>query len=275
LRSTPVALYNLDRMRQAGISKDQLPATWGEMELMLEKLKNQSQQAPFCLGGDWYDYLFEAMVLQAGGTLMDAQRNRVTLTTPEAVEALSFWKRLKDKNLLVRAHTWKATLNGFVSNFYPVTYYSSGGLEAVRGNVKFAWTADMLPKNNAYAVAAGGGNIYLSAHLTDDETQAALKLVAFLFRPSIQARISATTGFFPAVDAAFAEPELKERYSKDEPFVRIRRQLKYAKPKLMSIENLKVRDILKKAIDRTLDENVAPADALQRAQHEVDQLLGQ
>jgi sn-glycerol 3-phosphate transport system substrate-binding protein len=275
LRSIPVALYNLDRLKQIGISKEQLPTTWGEMEMLLEKLKTQSQVTPFCLGGDWYDYLFEAMVLQAGGTLMDAQRNRVTLATPEAVEALRFWKRLKDKKLLMRAHTWKATLNGFVSNFYPVTYYSSGGMQSVRDNAKFSWMADMLPMNKIYAVAVGGGNIYLSAHLSDDETSAALKLVQFMYRPSIQARISANTGFFPTVDAAFAEPELKEHALKDEPFIRARRQLKYAKPRLMSIENLKIRDILKKAIDRALDDDIEPADALQKAQREVDQILGQ
>lgn len=50
--------------------------------------------------------------------------------------------------------------------------------------------------------------------------------------------------------------------------------LRYAQPKLMSTDNLSVRNILKKAIDRVLDDGVAPDTALQNAQREVDQLLG-
>ncbi|HEU4777294.1 MAG TPA: hypothetical protein VFS95_10740, partial [Telluria sp.] len=97
----------------------------------------------------------------------------------------------------------------------------------------------------------------------------------FMLRPSVQARISAATAFFPAVDAAFLEPELRERYTSEGALVRVRQQLKYGKPKLMSVDNLKVRNILKQAIDRTPEDGVAPETALRDAQAEVDQLLGQ
>jgi sn-glycerol 3-phosphate transport system substrate-binding protein len=212
-------------------------------------------------------------VRQAGGSLFDGAR--VTFATREASEALHYWKRLKDLKLLRRANNWKATLNGFIAGYYPVTYYSSGGMETVRTNARFAWMADMLPKKKNYGVAVGGGNLYISANLSQGQQEVALKLARFLLRPSVQARISAATGFFPAVDAAFMEAELKERYASEEAFVRVRQQLRYAKPKLMSVDNLKVRNILEKAIDRTLDEGVAPELALRDAQAEVDKLLGQ
>lgn len=273
VRSTPVALYNIDQLRSAGIDANDLPATWQDMEALLAKLQKQSRQPPFCLGGDWYDYLFEAAVRQAGGSLFDGFK--VTLATPEALEALRYWKRLKDLKLLRRANNWKATLNGFVAGYYPVTFYSSGGMQTVRTNAKFAWTADMLPLKKQYGVAVGGGNLYVSARLSADQQRLALKLARFLYQPSVQARISAATGFFPTVDAAFLEPELRERYTREEAFVRVRQQLKYARPKLMSVENFKVRNILKKAIDRTLDEGAAPEVALREAQAEVDRLLGQ
>jgi ABC-type glycerol-3-phosphate transport system substrate-binding protein len=273
LRSMPVALYNLDQLRLAGIDSAHLPDDWRETEVLLGKLQRRLRQEPFCLGGDWYDYLFEAAVRQAGGSLFDGAR--VTLATREAAEALHFWKRLKDLKLLRRANNWKATLNGFIAGYYPVTYYSSGGMETVRANARFAWMADMLPKKKNYGVAVGGGNLYISAKLSHGQQKVALKLARFLLRPSVQARISAATGFFPTVDAAFSEAELKTRYASEEAFVRVRQQLKYAKPKLMSVDNLKVRNILKKAIDRTLDDGVAPEVALTDAQAEVDKLLGQ
>ena len=235
-------------------------------------MRDHRGRAPFVFGGDWYDYLFEATVYQAGGTLFDPERNRFTYDTPQAVEALNFWKRLKDKGLLVRASNWKATMNSFVAGLYPVTFYTSGGIESARAQSRFDWMADMLPRQRAFGATAGGGNLYLTARLSREERKAALRLLRFLYTPSVQARISQATGFFPVVSAAFDEPQLKVRYTTDEPFVRVRRQLRYTAPRGMSIDNLLVRKALKRAIDRCLDDNVPAEIALRDAQGEVDQL---
>jgi len=275
VRSTPVAFYNLDRLREVGVDSEHLPTTWGETEVLLRKLKARSNQPPFGLGGDWYDYLFEAAVLQAGGALSDQASHRVTLDTPESVAALRYWKRLMDEGLMTRATSWKATLNGFVNGIYPVVYYSSGGMATVREADKSAWMAAGLPRDKQFGVAVGGGNLYLSANMSGPEKAAALKLTRFLYSPAVQARISLATGFFPVVEAAFDDPALASRYCREEPFMRVRGQLRFAKSKVMSFDNLRVRDILKHAIDRSLDEGVDPAMALGDAQREVDRVLGQ
>lgn len=271
MRSTPVVLYNLETLRTVGLGQDSLPSNWNEFETLLGKLQARTHQPPFCLGGDWYDYLFEAMVRQSGGTLMD-EHGKVTLATPESIEAMAYWKRLKDQHYLTRMNTWKATLNGFVGGYCAVSYYSSGGLETVRANARFAWMADILPKNKNYAVPAGGGNLYVASNMTEAEQKAALKLVAFLYQPPVQARISVSTGFFPAVGSAFAEPVLAARYTREEAFVRVRGQLKYAKPKLMGADNLRLRTILKQAIDRVLNDGMDPAASLRQAQHDAERL---
>lgn len=273
VRSTPVALYNLDHLRAAGLPTSPLPATWDELETLLERLSAKRAQPSFCLGGDWYDYLFEATVRAAGGSLFD-ERNNVTLATPEATTALQFWKRLRDRRLMLRSNTWKAALNGFVAGYCSVVYYSSGGMETVRNGARFAWMAEFLPRQKTYGVAVGGGNLYLASGMGPAEQQAAGKLVRFLYRPDINARISAATGFFPVLASAYNEPVLKARYAGDPAFARVREQLKYAHSKLMTIENLKVRNVIKRAIDRTLNDGVAPGAALQDAQREVHLLLG-
>ena len=275
IRSTPVVYYNLDQLKAVGIDKDHLPTTWDELEDLLTRLREHNGSPPFVFGGDWYDYLFEATVHQAGGSLFDREHNRFTYDTPQAVEALQFWKRLKDKGLLVRATNWKATLNSFVAGLYPVTFYTSGGIESARAQSHFNWMADMLPRKRVYGATAGGGNLYLTASLNDGERRAALRLLRFLYTPSVQARISQASGFFPVVGAAFDEPQLKERYTTDEAFVRIRRQLSYTRPRGMSTDNLQVRKALKTAIDRCIDDNVPAETALRDAQAEVNQLLKQ
>lgn len=92
-RSMQVAYYNLDQLNSAGIASSELPATWAELENVLHKLRRQSGNPPFVLGGDWYDWIFEATVIQAGGSLMSDKG--LNLASPAAVKALGFWKRLK------------------------------------------------------------------------------------------------------------------------------------------------------------------------------------
>jgi len=267
VRSMPVAFYNLDKLKEVGVGKEQLPATWHELEAMLARLQARFGQAPFCFGGEWHDYLFEATVLQSGGSLSDGLRG-VVLDSPEAIEALAFWKRLKDKKLLVRMNSWKSTINAFVTGHCMVTYYSSGGMETVRSKAEFPWAADILPRNKMHGVAMGGGNLYLGTGMNGTELQAAMKLAGFLYKPAIQARISAATGFFPVVLGS--DGDIKERYLSYAP--RISRQWKFAKPKLMAANNLKVRAILKRAIDNALSHGTAPAIALKQAQQEIVQL---
>lgn len=267
VRSMPIALYNLDKFREVYPGRSQLPATWSDLEAVLAKLKGKFGHPPFCFGGEWYDYLFEATVLQSGGSLMDGQY-KVQLDTPEAIEALAFWKRLKDKKLLVRMNNWKSTINAFTSGHCMVTYYSSGGMETVRSKAAFAWAAEMLPRNKAYGVAMGGGNLYVGAGMNGTEQRAALKLAAFLYTPAVQARISTATGFFPVVHGS--DGELKGRYLDYAP--RIFQQFKYAKAKLAVAHNLKMRAILKQAIDQALDQGMAPATALKQAQQQIAEL---
>ena len=272
-RSMLIAFYNLDQLKAAGISEKQLPKTWDDFELMLEKLKSHSNKSPFVLGGDWYDWIFEATVIQAGGNLMNPQTGKITLATPAAVKALRFWKRLKDKQLLERTIVWKDTLSGFMSGRFSVIYYSTGGMEAVRSNGRFAWSAEMMPKDMAYGGSLGGGNLFMSANMNKDEKAAAVKFTQFLYQSSIQARTSAATGYLPVVTAAFSDPILKDRYNIDESFMHVRQQLKYAKPKLMAVDNLKVREIIRTAIDRCLKDGVTPQIALEQAQQKIDQLI--
>lgn len=271
-RSMPVALYNLDQIKAAGLSDKVLPQNWAELETLLEGLKQHTHRAPFFLGGEWYDWLFEATVIQAGGELMQTKGYKVVLNTPMAERALTFWKRLKDKGLLERSTVWKDTLTGFTSGRYPVTYYSSGGMEAARSNNRFAWMADMMPKDKENGASFGGGNLYAAATLGADEKAAAVKFTQFLYQASVQARISAGTGYFPVMEVAYANPLLRDRYTQESAFVRARAQLKYAQPKLMAIDNLRVREILKKAIDRCLDGGADPHTALQAAQQEIEAL---
>lgn len=274
LRSTPMMYYNLDMLNcKLGITAADLPKTWKEFEQLCSDYKKAApDETPFLMGGEWYEWLFETAVLQCGGALMDERSQSVVFDSPAAIEALNYWKSLKDKQLLHIANSWKATINSFVHQQFPIVCYSSGGLATAMNESGFQWTADKMPLNRENAVSYGGANLYLSTNMTPEEEAAAWKFVQFLYEPAVQAKIASESGFAPVIiDAAEDIVMPKALY---EPAYRLsREQLGQAKHKFMTPNYITVRHILKKAIIRVLDDNVAPAQALQQAQTEAQNIL--
>ncbi|MCP4405056.1 MAG: extracellular solute-binding protein [bacterium] len=174
-RSTPIIYYNLDLLRQAGADVNRLPKTWDELEALLDLLKASTQRPPFGLAPTWHEWIFEAFVRQNGGALANESNTQVLFDHPKTIEALGFWKRLKDKGLLEQfPRTWKATLKSFaLQQRYPIIYYSTGGMEFVNQQAAFAWATDIMPKNTTFGTPVGGANIFISSLNTPAQQQVA------------------------------------------------------------------------------------------------------
>lgn len=271
-RSMPVAFYNLDALAEAGIGRDALPASWDEFEKLLEKLKDKRGKPAFILGADWYDWLFEALAATTPNGLK-AENGTLTLDSPGAVEALRLLQRWQKKGLMVRSPSWKGAINAFSGGAYPVTFYSSGGAGMAENSAHFAWAINFIPRHSAKSVPVGGGNMFLSSHLNADEQAAAIRFLTFLYSPAAQAMVSEATGYFPVTQAAFDEPSMIKRYRGNERYAGIYANLPNAAAKLMTLNNLRVRGVIKAAIDRTLDEGVAPETSLAEAQRVIEQIL--
>jgi sn-glycerol 3-phosphate transport system substrate-binding protein len=278
MRSTPIIYYNMTHLKKVGFTEDELPRNWNELIVALQKLKNEYKKPPFVLANDWYDWLFEAFVKQNGGALTNKNHTQVQFDHQATIDTLVFWKYLYDEGLMTRVYgTWKANLNGFLAGQYSVIYYSSGGLGALaekedEASLKFEWMVDLMPKNKIYSTPFGGANLFLSAQMTQDETKAAIKLIKFLLKPENQAKISKSSGYFPVVKEAYHDPRLKKLYSRKQ-FKRAKKQLDFANTRMMTKHNDLIRIILKKAIDRTLEDNIPPAISLKEAQESAEELL--
>jgi len=272
-RSTPIIYYNMDRLHKIGISKANLPQTWQALKSMLHKIKNMTGKAPLLLASEWYDWLFESFVVQSQGSLNGLDYGNVDFNSSAAIEALSFWKELKDEGLMVRRKgSWKSAINLIAHGKYPVTYYSTAGMGKLLEENKIDWTTDIMPKNRVYAASVGAASIFLSNYMSPDEEIASWKLVKFLLSQSQQVKISLASGYFPVIKSAFEHEKVKKRYSLP-PFKKAKEQLAFTHPKIMVPHYSKVRVILKKAIDRSLDEAMDPQKSLTIAQQEVQKWL--
>jgi ABC-type glycerol-3-phosphate transport system substrate-binding protein len=110
--------------------------------------------------------------------------------------------------------------------------------------------------------------------MTADEKTAAKRFMAYLYSPAAQALLSESTGYFPVTRAAFGEASMVKRYGPAGAYARLHDNLPNATAKLMTFDNLKVRAIVKAAIDRTLDEGMPAGTSQARAQREASGLLG-
>lgn len=269
-RSMPVVFYNLDYLKKAGYNQKNLPKNWFEFKIMLEKMKQALNMTPFVLAGDWYDFLFEALVIQAGGRIIDSKNKKIKFYSPEAIVALTYWKELIDAKLMKRVENWKGAINGFIAGKFPVIFYSSGGMGSAQETEGLNWLADMLPKNKKYGCPYGGGNLYLGKTINMNDRDFVIEFIKTLYQPHIAAEISDLSGYLPVTKSSFKLQKIKDKYNKIQAYKNVFRQVPYAQLKMMGIQNLKIRESLKKAIDRTLDEGMQPEKSLKKAQQELD-----
>ena len=272
-RSTPIIYYNMDILKQIGITQSQLPKNWNELREILQKLKNHTGEIPMILPDQWYDWLFESFVFQSGGALSNSDHSKVLFNHSSTIEALTFWKELIDKGLMKRRFgSWKSAINLFANGKYPVVYYSTGGMGKLQKENKINWTTTIMPKNKVYGTSVGAASIFLSNYMKDNEKKAAWKFTKFLLAQKQQVTISLASGYLPVIKSAYNNTKLEQRYNLH-PFAEAKKQLEYTYPKIMVKNYSKIREILKKAITRSLDKGMPPKQSLNIAQKEAQKWL--
>ena len=272
-RSTPIVYYNIDKLKQYGINKKDLPNTWSELKSLLIKIKSNINTQPLLLPPAWFDWLFESFVIQNSGSLSTKDNANVQFNSKEVIQTLEYWQDLVNSDLMrKRAGNWKSTINLFINEKYPIVYYSTGGMALLSQKAKFNWLAGVMPKNKVYGNAVGASSIFISNHMTKDEKKASYKLLKYLFTDDVQVSLSLKSGYFSVTKSSFKDKKTMKKYE-NESYKNAKEQLKYSKAKIMVKNYYKVRLILKKAINKVLDKNMSAKDALNIAQEEAQKWL--
>jgi len=274
-RSTIVAYYNRDMFRDAGLDPDAPPTTWQELVEMGQALTDDDTWGLMIPSTGYPYWMFQALAIQNGEELMSNDGLTTYFDDPEVVEALEFWQSLSTEHGIMPTGTveWGTLRQAFLEGQTAMMWHSTGNLTAVRNNASFDFGVAMLPGNVRLGSPTGGGNFYVFQDTTEEEREAALRLIQFMTSPDQAAAWSIATGYMGVSPAAYDTADLIE-YTEGFPAALVaRNQLEHAVAEFSTFETARVRDGLNTAIQSALTGTMSAADALAEAQAAADRLL--
>jgi ABC-type glycerol-3-phosphate transport system substrate-binding protein len=202
--------YRKDLFEAAGITEP--PKTLEDLITVGKKLTNGNDR--FALadqGGDLDLHFFSWLLYANGGDVYDEAKTTCTLTSPEAIEALTYYKSLYDENIIPKDPAKRVdTAQGFEEGYYAMAESGPwwlGLLKAEAPGITGKWATAPLPagKNptsyghpNAWIIPAQAAN-----------KEGAEAFIAFMLRPENAVTWFQSWGAFPPARAAFEDPVIK------------------------------------------------------------------
>ncbi|MGB2235040.1 MAG: ABC transporter substrate-binding protein [Candidatus Puniceispirillum sp.] len=279
-RSTIVMYYNKDAFRAAGLDPESPPATWDEFVAAGKKLTKKSgdsvDQWGAMIPSTGYPYwMFGALAMQNGQTLMNGDGNMTHFDKPATIEALEFWKSLGSDHGIMPEGTieWGTLRQNFLEEKTAIMWHSTGNLTTVKNNAKFDFGVAMLPAQKRRGTPTGGGNFYIFKDTSAEEQAASLKLIKFLTQPARTGEWSMKTGYLGTGPEAYNTKALQDYVKAFPPAAVARDQLEFATAELSTYQTGRVRKMLDDAIQSALVGSKSPAEALGDAQSKADRLL--
>jgi len=280
-RSTIVLYYNKEAFKEAGLDPNRPPANWKEMTEYAQKLTKRDASGKVTQWGvqipsSGFPYwLFQALAIENGATLMNAEGTQTFYDKPEVVEALQYWVDLVKK---YKVHPegiveWGTTPKDFFEKKVAMIWTTTGNLTNVRTNAKFDFGVAMLPAAKQRGSPTGGGNFYLFRKSTREQREAAFKFIKWVTSPQRAAQWGIDTGYVAVRADAWEIPAMKQYVAGFPPAVVARDQLPFAKAELSTHDNQRVTKALNDGLQAALTGAKTPKDAMRDAQREAERLL--
>ena len=273
-RTTPLMYYNIDAIRSSSCELENctvadIPKNWIDFVILLERCQDKGdKEKPLLLGGEAYDWIFQSMVLQEGGSLLDAN-NAPNLANSKSIEILERWKALKDKGLINIEKYWDSAINIFRNGESPIVCFSSNGIAKITELEKsnFNWAVGPLPIQQTNNVMLGGINVYLGKNITDEQLEAGIKVMDLLYSENVQLDIF-KNGFWPVINGMLDEN--MDASSNKKAFQIAAKELDKLADVNYSSKQTTLINVLRKAIESVLKNKTSPKQALQTAQDAIE-----
>jgi sn-glycerol 3-phosphate transport system substrate-binding protein len=274
-RSTPILYINKNKLKEAGLDENG-PKTWDELEAFAKKLSKKGEEWGFSTPVDiWF---YEALVAENGGKVLNDDGTQALVNTPNAIEPISFWKKMIDEDAMkmppgAKYDAWEVAENDFLNGKVAMIFDSTGSLNSLMSKAKFPVGTAFLPKKENYGVATGGANLVMLAK--SQKKAAAWKFIKWMTDKQQTIEFSQQTGYMPIRKSAVNSPEMQKFFAQNPQFKVAVDQLKYAVPRPTSPGYKELQEVIMNEMQRAVLGQATPADAMNDAVKQASQLLKQ
>jgi ABC-type glycerol-3-phosphate transport system substrate-binding protein len=269
--------YNKDLFEQAGLDPEMPPRTWEEYRALAKKLTRDldgdGKMDQWGLASQITVTMFENLLVQNGGSLLNDDETAAAFDSPEGVEALEFMA-----DLLVRDGTallsqgWEYQ-NEFLAGKVAMIEGSSVSLAFIEGKYAFELGVAPLPAGKRDTQLVAGTDVVIFA-TTQEREKKAWAFVEWFTDTEQTARWAAATGYLPVRKSAMKHPVLAARLESVPGLAAAYAQLDRALPQPKAKGWYAGRTILEReAIEPVLRGTLEPREALRIAVAKVNQEL--
>ncbi len=294
--STPLLFYNKDAFREVGLDPNDPPQTFAEMVEYAEALTIRDEDGSierygFTLGiVGWF---VEQMAANQDAQLVnnnngrDGRATESYLDQEAVVRFIELWKEMVDQGIMLNpGRGWDGANQAFLSGRSAMIIESTAsvgrftnGLEEMDDQLGTAF----LPRPEGVdrgGVIIGGASLWAIADHPQEELEAAWKFLSFLSEEEQQVDWFEKTGYFPVTKAA-VEKEMNTQFFSESPnhltaFLQLLLSKKAVSTQGALIGTFpEVRQIVEEAVEKTLQGDMTPQEAMEEASARVDRSLEQ
>ncbi len=202
--SLPVGYYNMDLMKKAGISADQLPTTWDEVIEACGKLSAAGVELPMLWGwnitGNWFLQALlwsqDVPIIKDGKVNFDKEAGLVALNTMKDLFRGCDMPNLDVKGMLDAVYAGQSAMFFWSTSAVGAVERNKGDWELVTNEFPGIGTP---PKG---LPAGGNAAMLVSASEDPERLEAAWKFLKFITSGEGAAMVARTTGYMPPNKAA-------------------------------------------------------------------------
>ncbi|WP_018099638.1 ABC transporter substrate-binding protein [Sinorhizobium meliloti] len=277
--STPIAYFNADLMKKAGLRPQQLPKTWDDFIEAAKKIKGANSGVDGMqinlASGDWF---WQAMVYSYGGTIMSPDRTQVTYGDEAGLKAATTVRRLVDEVGM----PWideDAGQAQFAAGKLGIFIGSTGDIrsmdEAIGG--KFKLVTGTFPMGAQNGNVPTGGNFATILTQDPEKHKAAWEFIKFLTSPVGQKVTVLGSGYMPTNKQAMKNEYLGKFYEAHPDWKTSLTQWPIAVAWFgyPNVKSIKVWKVQSEILFRIGNGDVSPADGLKEMVQSTEAIIKQ
>ncbi len=221
--STPVLFYNANLFRTAGLDPDAPPRTWAEVRTAALRIREATgKHGIFAEIFSSFDWLYQALVLSAGGRVLSEDRRRLMFGEPEAVAAVTMMRDLVRSGAHARLNPTEVSdtmYSGNLGMLLTTSVYQRALLSAAAG--RFEVRAAAMPAfADRPARPTNSGSALVIMSRDPAKQRAAWELMKFATSRRGYTIITSKIGYLPLRLDIVDDPQYLGEWTRQNPLIR-------------------------------------------------------